>query len=93
MTTLEKYRKKIDKIDKKILKLISQRFKIMPRIPNEKSRKELSKTYKAREVDMIMDRVDMLKKQGYKDFKFVESLFKTIIKKSKEIQKKANKSV
>lgn len=86
MLTLNHERKKIDSIDKRILSLLSKRISIGKKIGAIKKSKGLRITDRERERDVIDHAKRMTRDTGL-DEKFVENLFKDIIKYTKSKQK------
>ena len=84
MNKLRDYRKKIDLIDKKIVKLIVIRFKLIKKIAVYKKKNKIKITDKKREMQVIKN----IKKHSSKsNQKFVMSILKNIVDYSKKIQK------
>lgn len=86
---LQKLRKKINKIDKEILKKIAERFEIVELLAAFKKEKSLRVADLCRETDLY----DFYKKQSSElglDESFVKRVFELIISQSKELQKKQN---
>ena len=84
MDKLGYYRKRIDLIDKKIVRLLVIRLKLIKKIAGYKKRNKIKITDKKREMQVIKN----IKKHSSKsDQKFVIGIFKNIIDYSKKIQK------
>ncbi len=86
---LRKLRKKIDKLDSKILYLLGKRLKVAKQIGNIKDQMGFEKTIdKIRENEMKRMRSVLI--NIYKlDRKFTEEVFNLIIKESKRLQNHA----
>ena len=83
MHNLEYCRKKIDIIDKNIVKLLLLRFKFVKRIASYKKGNKIGVLDKKRELQVI---AKIKKKSGKKHQKFIISVFKNIIDYSKKMQ-------
>ena len=83
---LSELRKEIDKIDSEIIELLHERLSISVQIAEYKSKNNLPVLDKKREDEIINDRVSKFNSTNHADSKFISSLFKTILDKSKEIQ-------
>ena len=84
MNKLNYYRKKIDAIDRNIVKLMLSRFKIAKLIAFYKKNHKLRIPDKKRELQVI----DNIKSYSdKKNQKFITIIFKNIIKYSKKLQK------
>ncbi|MBI2559398.1 chorismate mutase [Candidatus Woesearchaeota archaeon] len=83
MGKLKSYRKKIDIIDKKIVKLLMSRFELARQISIYKKWNKLEIIDKKRERQVINN----IKKFSNKHKKFVIGIFKNIITYSKKLQK------
>ena len=77
---LKAYRKKIDIVDDKIVKLLCDRFKFVEETINYKLKNGLKKIDKKREREILQRTV---KKSGKKYSKKSVKIFKTILKNSK----------
>lgn len=84
MDKLKAYRRKIDIIDKNIVKLLSLRFRLIKRIANHKKKHKIKIVDKERESQVINN----IKKHSNSNQKFINNIFKDIIKYSKKIQHK-----
>ena len=83
MNKLIIYRKKINKIDKCIVKLLLLRFKLVIKISNYKKINRIKIIDKERELQVLNN----IKKYSNKKYqKFMINLFKNIINYSKKIQ-------
>ena len=88
MGSLPFYRKKIDVIDKKIVKLLLSRFKFSKQIASYKKRNKMGITDKKRERGIISN----IGKHSNKNHqKFFKKFFSEIIKYSKKIQRQNGK--
>ena len=87
---LEQLRKRIDTIDKKIIKLIQERLKMSSAIAIYKQKYQLPIIQKKREQDAIQKRTLQARAMDI-DTTFIERLFKLIIKHSRAIQAKTQK--
>ena len=83
MNKLDHYRKKIDLIDKNIIKLLSQRFELTKQIGDYKKKNNIKVVDKKRELQVINN----IKKYSHKHKKFIIDIFKKIINYSKKIQR------
>lgn len=83
MNKLKDYRKKIDLIDKKIVKLLVMRLKLIKKVGAHKKKNKIEMTDKKREMHVLNN----IKKSGRLHQKFVVNIFKNIISYSKKIQK------
>ena len=90
MSNLEKLRQKINKIDRKLLKTLAERFKITKKIGIYKKRHDLPIEDKKRET-AILRKIKRLAKSMKLDEKLAQDVFKLTIKKSKAINKKLKK--
>lgn len=84
---LEEARKKIDAIDRKIIKLLAERLEICTELGEYKQKNNLPIKDRKRELEIIQDRLELLKQHGFGDERFVKDLFEIILKKSREVQK------
>ena len=85
MKKLQKYRKRIDNLNSKIIKLLGKRKKITQKVGDYKKREKIKICDEYREKEIYSE----LKKQGKKynlDGKFIEDIFSKIIKQSKKEQ-------
>ena len=80
---MDNYRKKIDAIDKNIVKLLLKRFDLAKRIGNYKRKNKIKIIDKKRELQVIKN----IKTQSKLHQKFMINIFKNIINYSKKIQK------
>ncbi|MBU0470019.1 MAG: chorismate mutase [Nanoarchaeota archaeon] len=85
---LDGLRTEIDRIDGKVLKLIAKRLKLCSEISEHKRKNRLKVLDKGREAEIIRDRISKFQKLGFEDQKFVKELFRLLMNKSKEIQKR-----
>lgn len=82
-----KLRNNIDKIDNKLVLLLSERMKIVRRIAVYKSKNKIPILDKKREQKVLSEKKKLAKK--YKlDENYIRSIFKLIMKQSKKEQKK-----
>jgi len=85
MNNLKHYRKKIDLIDRNIVKLLLLRFKLVKQIANYKRKNKIKVTDKKREYKIINN----IKKYSDKQHKkFITDIFKRLIDYSKRMQSK-----
>lgn len=83
---LKKYRKKIDKIDKKIVKFLSKRIKIVELIAKIKESEGLPVLQKEREEEHLHD--ILIKCNESKSCKlYIHNIFEAIFEESRKIQK------
>ncbi len=86
---LENLRKKIDKIDFKILQNLAERFALVSKVAECKAKNKLPILDRKREEEMTKTRKTLAKK--YKlDESTIEKLFKLILKTSRSKQKNAH---
>lgn len=83
---LKDFRKNIDKIDGKILKLLADRFTIVKKIGKYKRFNGVKIFDKERE-NQILNKIKIESRKYKTNEKYIEKIFKSIIKNSKEIQK------
>ncbi|MBO5734389.1 MAG: chorismate mutase [Clostridia bacterium] len=83
---LKKYRKKIDKIDKKLIKLFEKRMDVARCVGEYKKENNLEILDTAREKEILENRVMLTKNSEYKEYtsEFLESLMNV----SKKLQSK-----
>lgn len=84
MNELSDYRKKIDRIDKGIVKLFLSRFKLVDQIANYKKSRKIAVDDKEREQQVIKNLSECSTKQHKK---FIIKLYKIVIDYSKREQK------
>lgn len=84
---IDKYREEIDKIDSRIVKLLSKRKKISLKIGQHKKEKKIKPMDKQREKE-IFNRLKQKAKKENLDEKYLNRVFKMIIGHSRRIQKK-----
>ncbi len=80
---IEVYRKRIDKIDKKILSLLEERVKVSKDIGKYKRKNKIKIEDLKREKEIVEE----LGGKTNLDKKFIQRIYKTIFKFSKKIQK------
>jgi len=85
-TEFEKYIRKINKINKELLKLLSKRVKISKKIKKYKQENNL-KIYNKQRENRIFQWLEAISPKYNLDKKYTKDLFKLIIKNSREIQK------
>ena len=83
MAKLGYYRKKIDLIDKGIVKLLLKRFELAKQIGGYKKKSGIEVIDKKREMQVISN----IKKNSNKHKKFITYIFKNVINYSKKLQK------
>ncbi len=86
MEQLKNYRKNIDKIDKKIVKLLIARFKIINKIANFKKQNKIGIKDKKREKEVTNNIKKYSNKTKHQ--KFLKKIFGKIIDYSKKMQSK-----
>jgi len=86
MNPLEKHRKKINKIDSQILKLISDRQKTVKKIKAYKKKNKLPITDKSREK-IAFKQLGKKAKEYKLDNEHVGDIYKVMLKHSKKLQK------
>ena len=84
---MKEIREKIDEIDWRILKLISERFALLPDVLKYKIENNLPIKDNKREKEVIKDRMEKAKALGINP-KFSQTLFKKIMEEARRIQKK-----
>lgn len=84
---LKKARDEIEKIDAQILELIAKRFDVVKEVGKYKKENGIKVKDKNREKEVINKACEKLRSQGYADARFIQKLFKTIMKKSRALQK------
>ena len=84
---LQKTRKELDKIDNQIVRLISKRMNLVKKLAKYKKKNKIKIYHPEREKEIIKEKTKLAKKLKLSP-KFIEDLFKNIIKESKRIQKK-----
>ena len=77
-------RKKLDRIDNKIIKLLEKRFKIAQRVGETKKQNGFEISDKEREKQIVEEKI----KKSQLDKKFIRDFYKLIFKQSKEVQKR-----
>lgn len=83
---LNKYRKKIDKIDKKLVKLFEKRMDIAKCVGEYKKKNNLEILDTERENEILKNRVMLTKKTEYKEYTL--EIFEMLMKVSKKLQSK-----
>lgn len=83
---IKKERNKIDTIDREIIKLLSKRFRIGKRLGKLKKKKGLRIADKAREIEVIEHAKRAVEHTDI-DKKFIKSLFRDIIRYTRNKQK------
>lgn len=83
MSNLGSYRKKIDNIDRKIVKLLKSRFETAKKISRFKKASNIKIEDKKRESEVLIS----IKKYSKSHQKFLIGAFKKIISYSKKLQK------
>jgi chorismate mutase len=86
MTTLTKQRRKIDKINQKLLKLLSKRMESSQKIGNFKKSHSSMITDKEREEKMLR-RISRQSKKYHLNEQFINTVFQEILNESKRLQK------
>lgn len=81
-------RKQIDFLDKQLITILAKRFRIVKKMGVEKKKLRMPIQNIKREKAMIKERVLWLKKNGFFDSFFVKTLFNSIMKKSRELQRR-----
>ena len=85
MNKLDYYRRSIDKIDKKIVRLFLLRFKLIEQITKYKKTNKIKIFNKARELQVLKN----IEKYSKRHQKFVVMIFKNTIDYSKKFQNNA----
>ncbi len=84
---MEEYRKKINKVDSEIIKLLAKRRELSREIVNLKNQRQGSVRDKNREKELLTQLVELGKKEGL-DSDFVTKVFHEIIDDSVKLQNK-----
>ena len=84
MKDLNKYRKEIDKVDSKIIKLYEKRMSIVKNITNYKIINNIPVLDSSRESKMLDKNLNKIKNKDYK--KYYESVLKGYLDASKKMQ-------
>lgn len=90
MSIIKKLRKKIDKVDKKLLEILAERFKLTGQLGIYKKKHHLPIEDKKREKEIFKKRKILAKKLNL-DSLLIEKIFKLIIKNVKKNHKKIKK--
>ena len=88
MRNLDKHRAQIDKIDKRILDLIEKRHQISREIGKIKKKQQILVYDRKRENQVLNKRLEIGENKGFSKT-FITTLFKTIFKDSRRVQKDA----
>lgn len=86
MQEVEKYRKKIDKIDEKIIELLQTRTAIVYEISRYKARHNILAIDEKREQE-VLKRVQELAIKNYIDENFARKVYEVIIEECRKIQR------
>ena len=86
MNSLKKQRKNIDSIDKRIIALLSKRFRTAKKLKKLKKQQNLKITDRQREKEVI-DNARVMAKHHDIEPEFAEELFRKIIKYTREKQR------
>ena len=84
---MEKYRKKINKVDSEIIKLLAKRRELSRKIIRLKNENQSSIRDRAREKELLTQLIELGKKEGL-DSDFVKKVFHQIIDDSVKLQNK-----
>ena len=84
---MEKYRKKINKVDSEIIKLLAKRRELSREIIRLKNENQSSIRDKSREKELLTQLIELGKKEGL-DSDFVKKVFHEIIDDSVKLQNK-----
>ncbi len=84
--TLQTLRKKINRVDAQLIKLLAQRFAIAKKIGDLKKKHSLTITDAAREKELAKFHTSLEKTYGLSQM-FTKSLWKLILEESKRLQK------
>ncbi|MBW3012287.1 chorismate mutase [Candidatus Woesearchaeota archaeon] len=88
MTKLTELRRSIDRLDSQLIQVLARRMKIMDKVADYKRQNKLAIHQPKREQELIKNRISKFKKLGFDDTLFVRRLYKLIIEKGKQIQRK-----
>ena len=83
---LDKYRKKVDKIDKKLIKLFEKRMDVARCVGEYKKENNLEILDTAREKEILENRVMLTKNSEYKEY--TSEFFESLMNVSKKLQSK-----
>ncbi len=84
---MEEYRKKINKVDSEIIKLLAKRRELSREIIRLKNESQSSIRDKVREKELLTQLIELGKKEGL-DSEFVKKVFHEIIDDSVKLQNK-----
>ena len=88
MKDIAQIRKSIDKLDSQIIQALAKRMKLMDKVADYKKKNNLPVTQPQRERELVSNCIRRFKKQGFDDEAFVRKVYKLIINKGKQIQRK-----
>lgn len=83
---LDKLRKKIDQVDRKIIDLVGQRLAVVKKISEIKKKDKIPVTDKKRETE-VMAKIRSYSASNNISVQLAESIFRLIIKENKRVQK------
>ena len=84
---LKKLRKDIDKIDKQIMTLLEHRLEVVKKVADYKKKNNIPLYDKKREEEIILSKKEYVKEKDISE-KYIEEIFKRIIKESHIVEKK-----
>jgi chorismate mutase len=87
MELLDKYRKQIDKIDKKIIDYLAKRYQVVKKVGEFKKKKGLKPFDKKRFQEVLKTRISFAEEKGLPK-ELIKKIYQTIHKFSLEIEKK-----
>lgn len=85
MGNLESYRRKIDAVDKDIVRFLLRRFKLVEQIAQHKKKNNIKIRDKERELQVARN---IKRHSGNANKKFIDGIFKSIVNYSKKMQLK-----
>ena len=85
---IEKLRNKINNIDSRIISSLRERFSVVRRVGKYKKSRGLKIKDMKREKEVINRVIKKASEQGIKDLDEIKSIFRSIMKSSRDIQKK-----
>lgn len=86
MNDLNKYRKQIDKIDDKLLKLFSQRMEVVKKVGEYKKKNNLKVKDAKREKIIIQNKISQAKELNLSE-SFIKKIWKAFFQEAYEIEK------
>ncbi len=87
MKTLDSLRKKIERTDRKITKLLKKRYSLVKKIGAVKRKENISIIHKDREKQLLL-KTKLYCKESKAIFRYISNIFKHIYKESHKVQKR-----